>query len=126
MRLVQITVSSEEETTVHRVLKNYNADYIETDETSDRNYSAVIYVPLPKNAVEPLLEELRNAGISQDGITVIVEASTIESNKFNELQEKYAENKMRSELQGKNCSPRPKTSFHREDITIPSLSLALL
>ncbi|QZA87885.1 TIGR00341 family protein [Salinarchaeum sp. IM2453] len=93
MRLVQLTVSSEEETTVHRVLKNYNADYIETDETSDRNYSAVIYVPLPKNAVEPLLEELRNAGISQDGITVIVEASTIESNKFNELQEKYAENK---------------------------------
>jgi len=61
------------------------------DETSGREYAAVAYFPLPTNAVEPVLDSLRDAGLGDDAITIVVEANTVISRRFEQLQEHYAE-----------------------------------
>ncbi len=86
-------------------LDSAGVDYVVADETSSREFSAVITFPLPTNAVESVLAELREAGIDENAYTVIVQAETVISKQFDELTEEYkqtkeSENKIaREELQ---------------------------
>lgn len=66
-------------------------DYAITDETSGREYTAVVWFPIPANAVESILERLRDTGIERDAYTVIVSAETVVSKRFEALEERYAE-----------------------------------
>ena len=91
MRLVQITIPSGKRETLLKSLDDEGIDYVVTDETSNREFSAIAYVPLPKNAVEPTLKSLREAGLDDDAFTVVLEANTVVSRRFDELTEKYAE-----------------------------------
>ncbi len=93
MRLVQITVPAGKRETILSVLDEEGVDYVVADESGGRDYAAIAYFPLPKNAVEPVLESLREAGLGDDAITVVVEANTVVSRRFDELQERYAEEK---------------------------------
>jgi len=47
--------------TVLAALDEEGVDYVVTDETSGREYNAVVSVPLPTGAVEPVLEAMREA-----------------------------------------------------------------
>ncbi len=91
MRLVQITIPSGKRETLLAALDEEDVDYVVTDETSRREFAAVAYVPLPTNAVEPVLERLRDAGLSDDDYTVVLDANTVISRRFDDLQERYAE-----------------------------------
>ncbi|MFP9190666.1 TIGR00341 family protein [Natronosalvus vescus] len=91
MRLVQITIPTGKRDTVRRLLEDEGLEYTMTDETSRREFEAVAYVPLPQPAVEPVMDKLRALGMSDDAITVVVEASTVVSERFEELAERYAE-----------------------------------
>ena len=91
VRLVQITIPAGKRETVLAALDREEVDYVVADETSSREYAAIAYVPLPKNAVEPILESLREVGLGEDAITVVVEANTVVSRRFEQLQERYAE-----------------------------------
>ncbi len=93
VRLVQITIPTGKRETVTRALDDEEIDYIITDETSAREYAAVAYVPLPTNAVEPVLDTLRSAGIDESTYTVVLDAETVVSEDFDELEERYAEEK---------------------------------
>ncbi len=72
-------------------LDDQRVDYVVTDETSDRDVAAVVSFPLPVNAVEPVLESLRAAGLSEDAYTVVIDAETVLSRHFEELSDEYAE-----------------------------------
>jgi uncharacterized hydrophobic protein (TIGR00341 family) len=74
---------------VVEALQAENIDYVLTDETSGREYTAVVSFPLPTGAVEPILERLREAGIERDAYTVVVTAETVVSDRFDELVEEY-------------------------------------
>jgi len=76
---------------VVRALDDEGVDYVVTDETSGREYTAVATFPLPTAAVEPVLERLREAGIDERTYTVIVAAETVISRRFEALEEEYAE-----------------------------------
>ncbi|MFD1570799.1 TIGR00341 family protein [Halorubrum laminariae] len=76
---------------VVRALDDEGVDYVVTDETSGREYTAVATFPLPTAAVEPVLERLREAGIDESTYTVIVAAETVISRRFEALEEEYAE-----------------------------------
>ncbi|MUW14370.1 TIGR00341 family protein [Halorubrum sp. CBA1125] len=76
---------------VVRALDDEGIDYVVTDETSGREYTAVATFPLPTAAVEPVLERLREAGIDESTYTVIVAAETVISRRFEALEEEYAE-----------------------------------
>ncbi|OYR54231.1 TIGR00341 family protein [Halorubrum sp. Ea1] len=74
---------------VVRALDDEGVDYVVTDETSGREYTAVATFPLPTAAVEPVLERLRKAGIDESTYTVIVAAETVISRRFEALEEEY-------------------------------------
>jgi len=91
VRLVQILIPTGKRDAVLGVLAGEGIDYVLTDETSGREFTAVVTFPVPTNALEPVLEDLRDVGINDDGYTVVVDANTVISSQFDELEETYAE-----------------------------------
>jgi len=91
VRLLQVTIPAGKREAALSTLDDEGVDYAVTDETSGREYAAVAYAPLPKGAVEPVLESLREVGLGDEAITVVVEANTVVSRRFEQLQERYAE-----------------------------------
>ena len=91
MRLVQISVPQGKLESVQGVLDDEGIDYVVHEESSGRGIDSVAMFPLPTNAVEPVLESLRNVGLSDDTYTVITEANTVLSSDFEALDERYAE-----------------------------------
>jgi uncharacterized hydrophobic protein (TIGR00341 family) len=71
------------------VLDEEDVDYALSDETSDRDYTAVVTFPLPTSAVEPILDRLREVGIERNAYTVVVQAETVVSDRFEALEDKY-------------------------------------
>ena len=82
---------------VVRALDEEGVDYVITDETSGREYTAVATFPLPTAAVEPVLARLREAGIDERTYTVIVATETVISRQFEALEEEYAASAERGE-----------------------------
>ena len=89
VRLVQLTVPTGKRQTIVETLEDREIDYVLTDENSNRDYTAVIYFPLPSPAVEPVLDELQDAGIDDDAYTVVVDAETVISRRFESLRAEY-------------------------------------
>ncbi|WP_380679038.1 TIGR00341 family protein [Salinigranum sp. GCM10025319] len=92
MRLVQVTVPAGKREAVTSTLDADGVDYVLTDETSGREYTAIVSFPLPTGAVEPVLDDLREAGLERDSFTVVIDAETVVSRRFEKLQEEYEEN----------------------------------
>jgi len=97
VRLVQVTLPRGERERVLRALDDEGVDYVVTDETSGREISGVVQIPLPTNAVEPVLERLREAGLDEDAYTVVLEANTVISRRFEQLEEEYAGDELSDE-----------------------------
>jgi uncharacterized hydrophobic protein (TIGR00341 family) len=91
VRFVQITIPKGKHDAVLGVLDDEGIDYVVTDETSNREFTGVVEFPLPTNALEPVLESLRSVGIDEDAHMVVMDANTVISRKFDELEERYAE-----------------------------------
>lgn len=91
MRLVQVTIPAGKRETVADALDEEEIDYAITDEIGGREYTAIVWFPLPTDAVEPVLETLREAGLDEHADIVVVDAQTVLSEEFEELQERYEE-----------------------------------
>ncbi|MFC6719436.1 TIGR00341 family protein [Natrialbaceae archaeon GCM10025810] len=89
MRLVQLTVPTGARDEILECLDERGIDYVQTEETSGREYAVVVYFPLPSGAVESVLDELQSKGIEEDAYTVVLDAETVVSRRFEELQERY-------------------------------------
>jgi uncharacterized hydrophobic protein (TIGR00341 family) len=76
---------------VLRVLDDEGIDYVVTEETSNREYTASVSFPLPQAAVEPVLERIRDAGLDQEAYTVVLDAETVISRRFDDLVDRYEE-----------------------------------
>ncbi|GGC69364.1 TIGR00341 family protein [Haloferax sulfurifontis] len=91
MRLVQVLVPTGKREAVLRTLDEEGVDYAVSEETSGRDFVAVVTFPVPKEAVEPVLARLREAGVERDAYTVVVAAETVASKRFDQLREQYEE-----------------------------------
>ena len=91
MRLVQVTVPTGNREAVLHALDDEGIDYVVSDETSGRDYTAVVHFPIPTEGVEDALNALRSAGLSEGSYTVVLSAETVVSRQFDELQARYAE-----------------------------------
>jgi len=91
VRLVQVMVPTGKRESILRTLDDEGIDYVVTEETSNREYTASVTFPLPQAAVEPVLEELRDAGLDRDAYTVVLDAETVISRRFDDLVERYEE-----------------------------------
>lgn len=86
-----MTVPTGKREAVLDALDDEGIDYVVSDETSGREYTAVVHFPIPTEGVEDALGALRSAGLSEDAYTVVLSAETVVSRHFDELQERYAE-----------------------------------
>jgi uncharacterized hydrophobic protein (TIGR00341 family) len=128
VRLVQVTIPAGKREGVLDTLDDQGIDYVVTDEVSGREYTAVAYVPLPTNAVEEVLDTLREAGIEKDAYTVVLNAETVISERFEELEDRYAEEKdedriAREELEARAEELAPSTRVYAI-MTIVSVVIA--
>ena len=111
MRLVEILVPEEKREAVEETLEDEGLDFTLVAEESREEPSVVITFPLPAPAVESVLDELRNRGIDEDSYTVIVEAKTVVSEQYEDLEKRYAQNTARisreeMQSQAKDLTPR--------------------
>ncbi|MFC6796915.1 MULTISPECIES: TIGR00341 family protein [unclassified Haladaptatus] len=91
MRLVQVTIPAGKREAILDTLDDEGIDYVLTDETSGREFTGVVSFPLPTNAVEHVLGRLREVGVEDEAYTVVIDAETVISRRFEALQEKYDE-----------------------------------
>jgi uncharacterized hydrophobic protein (TIGR00341 family) len=115
VRLVHVTIPAGKRESVLAALEEEGVDYVVSDETGGRDYTAVATFPLPTAAVEPVLESLRDAGLDEDTFTVVLSAETVESRRFEQMQEAYAEERdeeriAREELRARASELSPETS----------------
>jgi len=114
VRLVQIRVPTGKRESILRTLDDEGVDYVVTEEVGSRDYTATVSFPLPQTAVEPVLEQLREAGLGREAYTVILDAETVISRQFDELVERYEEEEesgnriARAELAARARSLAPK------------------
>jgi len=97
VRLVQLTIPTGKRETILSTLDDRGIDYVVTDEEGGREYTAVAYFPLPAAAVEPILDEVHDAGIDEDAYTVVVDAETVVSRQFEELKAEYEDGDVESD-----------------------------
>ncbi|NUB92385.1 TIGR00341 family protein [Haloterrigena sp. SYSU A121-1] len=95
MRLVEVLIPTQQRETVEETLENEGLDFTLVEERSRDEPSVVITFPLPAPAVESVLDELRDAGLDEDSYTVIVEAETVVSERYDELEQRYAQDTAR-------------------------------
>ncbi len=74
-----------------RTLDEEGIDYVVAEETSNREYTASVTFPLPQAAVEPVLESLHEAGLDREAYTVVLNAETVISRRFDDLVDRYEE-----------------------------------
>lgn len=73
MRLIQATVPPGALPDVKQVLAERDIDYFATHETGTDEYRAVLYVSLPEEAVEAVLEDLYAAGLDSNDHVVLID-----------------------------------------------------
>ncbi|UTF55004.1 TIGR00341 family protein [Natronosalvus rutilus] len=111
MRLVELLIPKQKREAVEETLKDEDIAFTLVEEGSRDEPSVVITFPLPAPAVESVLDELRDVGIDEDSYTVIIEAETVVSEKYDALEERYAQNTARIsreelQAQAKDLTPR--------------------
>ena len=90
MRYLEITVPTGHRQNVLDILEDERIDYVVSDETSGRGYTAVVRFPLPTRAVEPVLDRLNRTGISDEARVIVVDAETVISQQFDDLLDQHS------------------------------------
>ena len=73
MRLIQATVQQGTLDDVERVLDDRGIDYFATAETGTEQYSSVLYISIPEEEVEAVLDDLYEAGLGSNDHVVLID-----------------------------------------------------
>jgi len=120
MRIIQAVIPEGKKEVIIDLLTEKGIDYVISPETSQRKYSDVLFFPIPKEGVEEVLDQLRKAGLEENGFTVVTKAEAIVAREFEELKERYEESEetdeskvARQELKAsaENLSPSSPTYY---------------
>ncbi|MFC6731189.1 MULTISPECIES: TIGR00341 family protein [unclassified Haladaptatus] len=118
MRLVQVFVPDGHRTSVEEILDDENIDSISTAEEGTGE-GVIFHFPLPPQAVEHVLDRLEEAGLDRDNYTVVLNAETVHTPRFGELENRYVEgteenDRIASEeirTKARNMHPNPVTYY---------------
>ncbi len=92
MRLIQTLVPEGKHTTVVDILESEEIDFAMTEESSDSDYSDIVYIPAESERVESIVDRLRDVGVEREGYMVISDVETIVSEQFEQKQDEESEN----------------------------------
>jgi uncharacterized hydrophobic protein (TIGR00341 family) len=101
MRHVEISLRPETREPVLNALDSKTIDYTVVPADDEGEYVALVSFTLPTNAVETVLDDLRDAGLDEENHTVVLTADTVISRRFSTLKARYA-----SEILGDERLPR--------------------
>jgi uncharacterized hydrophobic protein (TIGR00341 family) len=114
MRLVDVFVIQGDRELVVDTASTLGVDYAVTEEVSRGEFEAVVSMPVPPAAVEPLVSALRSAGLDEESYIVVTASETVVSNRASELESQFTGTRIsREELQSraKELAPAASTYF---------------
>jgi uncharacterized hydrophobic protein (TIGR00341 family) len=91
MRLLRVAVPPGKTDAIRGMLDDRDLEYTVTDEITGRELVAVVSVPLPTEAVESVLDALRETGVDTEAHAVVIDVKTVLSPQFEDVQEDYDE-----------------------------------
>jgi hypothetical protein len=103
VRPIQTPVPSDRRAAVVGALDGLGVEYLLAEEAGGRD-AVIAHVPVPGDGVEPVLDELREAGLDQSARTVVTDAET-RGMDLGAIEERYAEGP-RATPGGRVGSPR--------------------
>ncbi|RQG99947.1 TIGR00341 family protein [Natrarchaeobius oligotrophus] len=113
MRLVQVFVPQGDLELVLETADRTGVDYAVSEETSRGEFEAIVSIPVPPAAVEPLLAGLRDAGFDEDSYTVVTAAETIVSSRAEALAGRFSGTRIsREELRARAADLAPAASTY--------------
>jgi len=89
MRLVRTLVSADAVDDVEAVLDGYDIDHIVVREASDREEGVLVEFPVPTQAVETVLDELREIEGGGDAYTVVASTESVFAPRVDELEARF-------------------------------------
>ena len=108
MRLVQVLIPEGNRQPVLRALDDQGIDYAVFDETGRGEFEAMVQFPVPPTGVEPVLEDLRAAGVSESAYTIVLPTETVVSERIVALEALYPGDRLsREELKANAQSLAP-------------------
>lgn len=97
MRLVEVLIPEGKKDSVLEALDSEEIDYAVWNETGRGDFEAVIQFPVPPVGVEPLLEKLRKAGISEDTYTIVLSPEMVISKRIDVLKKRFPDQRISRE-----------------------------
>lgn len=89
MRLVEVLIPKGKRDSVLKTLDAEDIDYAVWQETGRGDFEAVVQFPVPPVGVEPVLEKLRKAGVSEDTYTIVLSPEMVISKRIDTLKKRY-------------------------------------
>ncbi|MCU4719336.1 TIGR00341 family protein [Halapricum hydrolyticum] len=89
MRLVQVLIPKGTRSAVLDTLDHQGIDYAVFDEVGRGDFEAMVQFPVPPSGVEPVMDELIEAGIREDAYTIVLSTETVVSQRLSALVERF-------------------------------------
>jgi uncharacterized hydrophobic protein (TIGR00341 family) len=89
MRLVQVLVPEGNRSSVVDTLDEQGIDYALFDEVGRGEFEAMVQFPVPASGVEPVIEDLVEAGVREDSYTIVLPTETVVSQRLAALVERF-------------------------------------
>ena len=89
MRLVQVLIPEGTRSAVLDTLDDQGIDYAVFDEVGRGDFEAMVQFPVPPSGVEPVMDELVEAGIREDAYTIVLSTETVVSERLAALVERF-------------------------------------
>ncbi len=113
MRLLQIFVPHGDRDLVLETLETEGIDYAITEEVGPSGFEALVSIPITPAGVEPILEKLDEAGLTDESYSVVVAAETIVSEQEDVLIEQFGGSRIsREELRSRAVDLAPESSTY--------------
>ena len=97
MRLVQVLIPNGKRDSVLKALDVEEIDYAVWNETGRGDFEALVEFPIPPVGVEPVLEKLRKAGVSEDTYTIVLSPEIVISKRIDDLKKRYPDQRISRE-----------------------------
>ena len=113
MRLVQVLIPEGNRESVIETLDEQELDYAIFEEAGRGEFEAMVQFPVPPTGVEPVLDELRAAGVSESAYTIVLPTETVVSTRIQALQALYPGDRLsRDELKANAESLAPELATY--------------
>lgn len=99
MRVIQLQIPYQKRETVREILERENIDYTLTNARNEESHVVVVQFPIPRQAVEHVLRELRDAGVDVDRrYRVNLHADVVQTENLDDLIERFVRGREESDF----------------------------